>query len=413
MGLTNVFGSWLVTVYGLTQHAGLAENVLDHRLNCRTVYMNPVNRFLYWNMNYHVEHHMFPLVPYHALPRLHEVVKDDMPEPYPSVFAAWREIVPTVLRQVRDPAYCVKRRIPDARPGGPIARPIRAAGAGADGWIEVCAAADLGPDDVIRFDHGRRTYALCRDAGLGLHATDGVCTHGNTHLANGLVKGGMIECPKHNGRFNLADGSPARAPVCRGLATYPIEERGGRLWLNVLKGGRGRGPHAEDLPPPGGRATVASRPSSRSSCSSRSSPARGSRSRPGDYMQIDIPSYGRIHFREFDIPEPYSAVWEAQHVFDLEARNPATGRRNNYSLASNRQLERSLRFNVRIATPPPGQDCPPGVGSAYVFNLRPGDTVTAIGPFRGLPHQADGEGDGLHWRRRRDGAAARAHLPPV
>jgi Na+-transporting NADH:ubiquinone oxidoreductase subunit F len=42
--------------------------VLDHRLNCRTVYMNPIHRFLYWNMNYHVEHHMFPLVPYHALP---------------------------------------------------------------------------------------------------------------------------------------------------------------------------------------------------------------------------------------------------------------------------------------------------------------------------------------------------------
>ena len=69
-------------IYGLTQHAGLAENVLDHRLNCRTVYMNPVNRYLYWNMNYHVEHHMFPLVPYHALPRLHAAVKDDCPTPY-------------------------------------------------------------------------------------------------------------------------------------------------------------------------------------------------------------------------------------------------------------------------------------------------------------------------------------------
>src|SRR6202012_5430013 len=49
------------------QHAGLGENVLDHRLNTRTVRMNAVHRFLYWNMNYHVEHHMFPLVPYHRL----------------------------------------------------------------------------------------------------------------------------------------------------------------------------------------------------------------------------------------------------------------------------------------------------------------------------------------------------------
>src|SRR5579862_4362010 len=94
VGFTNFFGTWLLVVYGLTQHAGLAENVLDHRLNCRTVYMNPIHRFLYWNMNYHVEHHMFPLVPYHRQRDLHEAVKDDCPTPYPSLFAAWREIVP-------------------------------------------------------------------------------------------------------------------------------------------------------------------------------------------------------------------------------------------------------------------------------------------------------------------------------
>jgi Na(+)-translocating NADH:ubiquinone oxidoreductase F subunit len=102
---------------------------------------------------------------------------------------------------------------------------------------------------------------------------------------------------------------------------------------------------------------------------------------PGDYLQFDIPPYERIHFREFDIPQPYAAVWETQHVFDLIARNPEHGRRNNYSLASHPQSGGPLRFNVRIATPPPGQDCPPGVGSAYMFNLKPGDTVSAIGPF--------------------------------
>ena len=382
VGLANIFGTWLMTVYGLTQHAGLAENVLDHRLNCRTVYMNAVNRFLYWNMNYHVEHHMFPLVPYHALPRLHEVVKDDMPEAYPSVLAAWREIVPAVLRQVKDPAYCVKRRIPDPSPRRSDPGSARAGGAqaDADGWIEVCAAADLGPDDVIRFDHGRRTYALCRDAGLGLRATDGVCTHGNTHLANGLVRGGVIECPKHNGRFSLADGSPVRAPVCRGLATYPIEERGGRLWLNVLTPGG-----AWARTPKTYRLRVASNRSVATFIKELVLeplvPGEEIAFTPGDYLQIEIPAYGLIHFGEFDIPEPYAAVWEAQHLFDLEARNPASGRRNNYSLASNRRLERSLRFNVRIATPPPGQDCPPGVGAAYSFTLMPGDTVTAVGPF--------------------------------
>ena len=68
--LPQFFGTWLMIVHNTPQHAGLAENVLDHRLNCRTVYMNPISRFIYWNMNYHVEHHMFPLVPYHALPKL-------------------------------------------------------------------------------------------------------------------------------------------------------------------------------------------------------------------------------------------------------------------------------------------------------------------------------------------------------
>jgi Na+-transporting NADH:ubiquinone oxidoreductase subunit F len=111
----NIFGTWLLYVYNMTQHAGLAENVLDHRLNCRTVYMNPVSRFMYWNMNYHVEHHMFPLVPYHALPRLHAVVKDDMPPTYPTIASAWREIIPAVLRQMHDYGYCVRRELPPPR----------------------------------------------------------------------------------------------------------------------------------------------------------------------------------------------------------------------------------------------------------------------------------------------------------
>jgi Na(+)-translocating NADH:ubiquinone oxidoreductase F subunit len=102
---------------------------------------------------------------------------------------------------------------------------------------------------------------------------------------------------------------------------------------------------------------------------------------PGDYLQFDIPAYESIRFRDFDIPEPFATVWRNQHVFDLIARNPQPGRRNNYSLAGNPRTERQLRFNVRIATPPPGQDCSPGVGSSYVFSLKPGDTVTAIGPF--------------------------------
>jgi fatty acid desaturase len=82
--------------------------------------MNPLFRFLYWNMNYHVEHHMFPMVPYHRLPELHEVMKDDLPKPYSSTIEAYGEIIPALLRQMKDPEYYVKRHLPaSAKPYRP------------------------------------------------------------------------------------------------------------------------------------------------------------------------------------------------------------------------------------------------------------------------------------------------------
>ncbi len=112
LGLPSFYGAFMMVFFGLTQHAGLDEDVLDHRLNSRTVYMNPVFRFLYLNMNYHVEHHMFPMVPYHALPRLHEAIKDDCPVPYANTWEAYREIIPALLRQRREPGWYVKRELP-------------------------------------------------------------------------------------------------------------------------------------------------------------------------------------------------------------------------------------------------------------------------------------------------------------
>jgi fatty acid desaturase len=75
---------------------------------------------VYWNMNYHVEHHMFPMVPYHALPALHEAMKADCPPAYDGLWAAYRELVPAVLRQLRDPTHFVRRTLPA---GGAPVRP--------------------------------------------------------------------------------------------------------------------------------------------------------------------------------------------------------------------------------------------------------------------------------------------------
>ncbi len=117
IGGPRIYGCWHMILTGLLQHGGLAEDVLDHRLNSRTVYMNPVSRWIYWNMNYHVEHHMFPMVPYHALPALHEAIKHDLPPPDPSIFAAYRDMLRAVMRQKREPGYYLRRDLPaTARP---------------------------------------------------------------------------------------------------------------------------------------------------------------------------------------------------------------------------------------------------------------------------------------------------------
>ncbi|SPF81968.1 fatty acid desaturase family protein [Pseudoprimorskyibacter insulae] len=117
IGLPRLYGAWHHVMTGLLQHGGLAENVIDHRLNSRTVYMNPISRFVYWNMNYHVEHHMFPMVPYHRLPELHAKIKHDLPAPCPSIFAAFREMWPALVRQRSNPEYYIRRTLPDgARP---------------------------------------------------------------------------------------------------------------------------------------------------------------------------------------------------------------------------------------------------------------------------------------------------------
>lgn len=237
IGLPTFYGTWLMPFYGYTQHLGLSEDVLDHRLNSRTVLMNPLNRYLYWNMNFHIEHHMYPLVPYHALPRLHELVKADMPKPVDGIVAAFREIVPALIKQSKDGAYALKPVMPEAsrvatKRSGPVVvtsegRPV------VDGWINLCQVGFVGLDDVIQFDHGDSTYAIYRTADDRYFATDGMCTHGRAHLAGGLLRGCIIECPKHNGRFDVTDGSPQRKPVTVALKTYPVRVDAGAIQLKL------------------------------------------------------------------------------------------------------------------------------------------------------------------------------------
>jgi fatty acid desaturase len=111
ISLPRLYGIWLLMLLALPQHAGLAEDVLDHRLNSRTMLLPLPLRFIYWNMNYHLEHHMFPMVPYHALPALHASIRHDCPEPK-GLIATWRELFPALRRQLRDPDHGIEQQLP-------------------------------------------------------------------------------------------------------------------------------------------------------------------------------------------------------------------------------------------------------------------------------------------------------------
>ena len=100
-------------------------------------------------------------------------------------------------------------------------------------WVEACAAGDIDEEDVIRFDHGGRTFAVYRDEDGTPFCTDGLCTHEQIHLADGLVMDNIIECPKHNGRFDYRTGEAKGAPVCVNLKVYEVKLEGGKVMIDV------------------------------------------------------------------------------------------------------------------------------------------------------------------------------------
>ena len=100
-------------------------------------------------------------------------------------------------------------------------------------WIEACAADDIDEEDVIRFDHGGHTFAIYRTEDDRYFATDGLCTHEQIHLSGGLLMGTIIECPKHNGRFDIVSGAAKGAPVCVDLKTYPVKVQDGKVLLQL------------------------------------------------------------------------------------------------------------------------------------------------------------------------------------
>jgi len=114
--LPRTYGAWLHELLAITQHTGLRENELDHRFSTRTIRLNPILQLLYWNMNYHVEHHMFPNVPFHALPKLRKAIEADLPPAYDGLFSAWGEILHFLRTQRHDPEYMITPRVAGKTP---------------------------------------------------------------------------------------------------------------------------------------------------------------------------------------------------------------------------------------------------------------------------------------------------------
>ena len=100
-------------------------------------------------------------------------------------------------------------------------------------WIAACSVGDIDAEDVMRFDHGGRTFAIYRSPDDAYFATDGLCTHEKIHLADGLVMDTIIECPKHNGRFDYRTGEAKGAPVCVNLKVHAVRLEGGKVMIDI------------------------------------------------------------------------------------------------------------------------------------------------------------------------------------
>ncbi|MDZ4816956.1 MAG: fatty acid desaturase [Verrucomicrobiota bacterium] len=105
VSLAPFYGGWLAGLCVYPQHAGLMPNSNDFRLCCRTYTCSRPIGFLYWNMQYHIEHHMYPAVPFYNLPKLRKAIEFDLPAAPHGLVAAWKELLPHVNRQKTEPKY--------------------------------------------------------------------------------------------------------------------------------------------------------------------------------------------------------------------------------------------------------------------------------------------------------------------
>ena len=99
-------------------------------------------------------------------------------------------------------------------------------------WIAVCRVDQINEEDVVPFEYEGKQYAVYHTP-TGFYATDGLCTHEEEVLADGLVLGEVIECPRHQGRFHIPSGKAKGAPVCVDLRTHPTKIEAGQVYIGL------------------------------------------------------------------------------------------------------------------------------------------------------------------------------------
>jgi naphthalene 1,2-dioxygenase system ferredoxin subunit len=99
-------------------------------------------------------------------------------------------------------------------------------------WIDVTASDAVPEDDVIGVDVAGKSLALYQVAGE-IYATDNLCTHGNARLCDGFLEGHEIECPLHQGKFDIRNGKAMCAPLTEDVKTYPVRIEGKRVFVAI------------------------------------------------------------------------------------------------------------------------------------------------------------------------------------
>jgi naphthalene 1,2-dioxygenase system ferredoxin subunit len=99
-----------------------------------------------------------------------------------------------------------------------------------DNWVDAMSADDLPTDDVIGVTVAGRDIAVYK-SGDEVYATDNVCTHGQARLCDGFLDGHEIECPLHQGKFDIRNGQPTCEPATEALRSYPVRVEGRRVFL--------------------------------------------------------------------------------------------------------------------------------------------------------------------------------------